>query len=383
MKESTMAKNCDVCGKKISFVSGVKVKNGNICDTCGEKIGLNSSMASLAVAELLDIDDIKQAQLNNIEIDPKKVLSTYKQNTKNGLKEPIYSIISNSQNQVLHMEKSESISDSKHYCAICGKKVGWLSSSSLQDGKICDTCGAKIGLDNSADANIVAKTLTIKDVEKYNTSHTKINIKQAIFDSKTEYEKLLITFKKEGNGHVGKVYMDNKRQQFLIKQTFTEHLDDTPPTLYNYSDLESYDPIENGTTIEKKHGLSRTIAGGLIAGPTGAALGAFSGNKAYAAVSKVSVVLYFSGDHRVEAVLLNTDTKTDSGEYHAVKQILLRFCHELDNIIAENNNAANTATSAPTISTDTDQLRDLKGLLDDGVITQADFDAKKKQILGL
>ncbi|MCG0792626.1 hypothetical protein IMAU10566_02981 [Lactiplantibacillus plantarum] len=310
-------------------------------------MGLNSSMASLAVAELLDIDDIKQAQLNNIEIDPKKVLAAYKQNTKNGLKEPIYSIISNSQNQVIH-------SVVKHPCPICGNEIKLFEGFRLKDGKICDDCGTKIGLKNDFKSVSVADNLTIQDVKEFQDAHTKIDVKQyladlkakekqavakekqAAFDKKTEYEKLLITFKKEGNGHVGKVYMDNKRQQFLIKQTFTEHLVDTPPTLYNYSDLESYDPIENGTTIEKKHGLSRAIAGGLIAGPTGAALGAFSGNKAYAAVSKVSVVLYFSGDRRVEAVLLNTDTKTDSGEYHAVKQLLLRFCHELDNIIAEN-----------------------------------------------
>lgn len=280
-------------------------------------------------------------------------------------------------------------------CVVCGNKIGILSSYlNIKDGVACIKCAKSIGLGSGWRSEEIGYELTSEDVKKYQASNTKINIKQRygdikskekqdVFNKKTEYEKLLITFKKEGDGHVGKVYMDNKRQQFLIKQTFTEHLVDTPPTLYNYSDLESYDPIENGTTIEKKHGLSRAIAGGLIAGPTGAALGAFSGNKAYAAVSKVSVVLYFSGDHRVEAVLLNTDTKTDSGEYHAVKQLLLRFCHELDNIIAENNNATNTATSAPTTSTDTDQLRDLKGLLDDGVITQADFDAKKKQILGL
>ena len=38
-------------------------------------------------------------------------------------------------------------------------------------------------------------------------------------------------------------------------------------------------------------------------------------------------------------------------------------------------------TSNQTI--DADELIKLKSLVDDGVITQADFDAKKKQILGL
>ena len=39
-------------------------------------------------------------------------------------------------------------------------------------------------------------------------------------------------------------------------------------------------------------------------------------------------------------------------------------------------NAASTVSSA-------DELRKFKGLLDDGIISQEEFDAKKKQLLGL
>lgn len=44
---------------------------------------------------------------------------------------------------------------------------------------------------------------------------------------------------------------------------------------------------------------------------------------------------------------------------------------------------AQSVRANKTISTDTDELRQLKLLLDDGVITQKEFDAKKKQILGV
>lgn len=40
-------------------------------------------------------------------------------------------------------------------------------------------------------------------------------------------------------------------------------------------------------------------------------------------------------------------------------------------------------TAAQQSSSVADQLRDMKSLLDDGVITQEDFDAKKKELLGL
>jgi hypothetical protein len=46
-------------------------------------------------------------------------------------------------------------------------------------------------------------------------------------------------------------------------------------------------------------------------------------------------------------------------------------------------NAALEKKSAPAPTDDLDQLKKLKGLLDDGILTQDEFDAKKKQILGL
>ena len=42
-----------------------------------------------------------------------------------------------------------------------------------------------------------------------------------------------------------------------------------------------------------------------------------------------------------------------------------------------------TAAPAPVVADETEQLQKFKKLLDDGVITQEEFDAKKKQILGL
>lgn len=43
----------------------------------------------------------------------------------------------------------------------------------------------------------------------------------------------------------------------------------------------------------------------------------------------------------------------------------------------------NTQVNNKSSSDATDELRNLKSLLDDGIITQEDFDAKKKQLLGL
>ncbi len=57
---------------------------------------------------------------------------------------------------------------------------------------------------------------------------------------------------------------------------------------------------------------------------------------------------------------------------------------QINNIIAQNKNAKKTATVSTTIQVSpADELKKFKELLDAGVITQEEFDAKKKQLLGL
>ncbi|MGY5276223.1 SHOCT domain-containing protein [Lactiplantibacillus plantarum] len=53
----------------------------------------------------------------------------------------------------------------------------------------------------------------------------------------------------------------------------------------------------------------------------------------------------------------------------------------MDKILVENENNEPTTLSTPTNSSD--ELRKLKSLLDDGILTEEEFAAKKKQILGI
>lgn len=127
--------------------------------------------------------------------------------------------------------------------------------------------------------------------------------------------------------------------------------------------------------------MSRSIVGGLVAGPTGAVLGAFSGNKSYDAVSKMAVVLYFNNNYSKQLNYISTETKIDSMYYRDEQEKMQRFCVRLDKILVENENNEPTTLSTPTNSAD--ELRKLKSLLDDSILTEEEFAAKKKQILGI
>lgn len=56
-------------------------------------------------------------------------------------------------------------------------------------------------------------------------------------------------------------------------------------------------------------------------------------------------------------------------------------------IISKDNNAKSVPQNNPVdvgiVYSDADEIRKYKALLDDGIITQEEFDAKKKQLLGL
>ncbi|MFC6179986.1 SHOCT domain-containing protein [Lactiplantibacillus daowaiensis] len=295
-------------------------------------------------------------------------------------------------------------------CSICGKRllVGINSITTLKDGVICNNCATEVGLSTKSLFHSMAEvkssgTVTVAEATDYFNNHKTFTFEQERAQKKLEkkqaqkeeeqqraedadkYDQLLSEFKEDKAWHVGKVYFDDKKQQVLVKKSTAEHIFNERTLNFPYSDLESYDVIEDPTTIEKKHGVGRSIVGGLVAGPTGAVLGAFSGGKSYSAVSKVAMILYFKENYHIEATFLSTDTSTSSSTYAAVQRSIMQVGHDLDKIIADNNAGTTTQATTPsdTSNSTADDLRELKQLLDDGIITQDDFDTKKKQILGI
>lgn len=291
-------------------------------------------------------------------------------------------------------------------CAICGKKlhVGLTTIITLKDGVLCKKCAQQINLISSGLLHGVAEvkaasTVTVVEATDYFNNHKIFTFdqdrKQAKVEKKQQqvleeqqraegadkYDQLLSEFKEDKAWHVGKVYFDDKKQQVLVKKSTAEHLFNEPTLTFSYSDLENYDVIEDPATIEKKHGVGRSIVGGLVAGPTGAVLGAFSGNKSYDAVSKVAMVLYFKGNYHIEAAFLSDATPTSSSTYAAVQRSVMQVSRDLDKIIAANNPVE--PAKPDNAHSSADDLRELKQLLDDGILTEEEFAAKKKQILGI
>ena len=249
----------------------------------------------------------------------------------------------------------------KGTCSICGKEK---THKKLNDGFVCSKCLALCGnnrntfkkLENTTTAEI------LEEIEKE---------KQADLD--------IANF--VGTRGVGKlIKFDDNAKKILFPKTLL-----TKARIYNYSDLLGYEILEDGNTVTKG-GLGSAVVGGALFGGIGAVVGGLTGGKKSKEVVrslKVKIVL----DNKIVPAeyieLLTTEFKKDGFVYRVAKQQAEDIVAILASIVAENEkNQANNSNVQNTNDPITEVKR-YKELLDNGIITQEEFDKKKKELLNL
>ena len=200
-----------------------------------------------------------------------------------------------------------------------------------------------------------------------------------------EYQKIAAPFKNDGALKVGRYYFDPSREEILMDTTLL----DKHYKVYSFSDIVSYTPIEEGHNQTKKHGITRAVVGGVIAGGAGAVVGAVTGGKNYDYIDKLGVVITFSNNENIRLMFLNSETKKGGFVANGYYKQFHDVCGVLDATISKNNQhlqleqQKKLANSNSNSISAADEISKYKKLLDDGAITQEEFEAKKKQLLGL
>lgn len=185
---------------------------------------------------------------------------------------------------------------------------------------------------------------------------------------KAENEKILEYFKNHSDYKVGDMYFDDKHGKLFIKKSFTMN---RSQAVYNYDELISYTPIFEGGKIKKHHGITRAIVGGVLAGPVGAVVGAGTGGKEFDTIKRLGFILHLTDNRSQNYMLMISESKSDSFLTKSAIEDYNNIAAKLDQIISSN---AQEPTSA---DSNADKLRKFKVLLDDAIISQADFDEKK------
>ena len=254
----------------------------------------------------------------------------------------------------------------KSICPICGNVAKGIVGAKIKDKvKLCGDCTRKMDMELS-----MIQFQTVDDIKEHLATREQ---------NQFEYSSFRPTNEKKANNVIFREDANMKRWYFSYEKNPSN------PTLFTYDQIVDYELTEDGEAISKG-GLGRAVVGGLAFGGVGAIVGGVTGKKKTKTEVK-SMKLRVSLNHKyknqliIEFVPFGTSVKSGSLSYNLYKQQANDIISFLDGLCSK----ASVSQAAPQVQqvSGADEIMKYKELLDNGIITQEEFDAKKKQILGL
>lgn len=234
-------------------------------------------------------------------------------------------------------------------CPVCGGKLGLLNREKSADGLICASCSnffySKLGFRAAKQlTSVLSAYWAILETRRKAFKET-----DSIYDG----DALFVSIDKENRlfyfGHRGG--------------------DKGPRMIYSFDEVAGYesDVPDDLTVTETKGGIGRAVIGAAVAGPVGAIVGAATAKtETRKGRSKENVSIRFAlplGESRLPTTV-----------YPGGMTAFLKSCKDSQ----EKPQAA-----VPPTSSAADELLKFKQLLDMGAITEAEYNVKKTQLLGL
>lgn len=170
---------------------------------------------------------------------------------------------------------------------------------------------------------------------------------------------------------LGDLKVDKNSSVWWVKNYFGE------PIIHNFGEVIDYELVVNDNTVKGKGAFSRAVAGGLLFGGVGAVAGA-STAKRVTVVTALYINVYLKDGTLERINFINTATKADSFTYNTMKDCAEKASALFTAMIADNE--SKNAAPAQAISA-ADEIAKYKKLLDDGAITEEEYNAKKKQLM--
>lgn len=250
-------------------------------------------------------------------------------------------------------------------CLVCGMSLGFFADKfPTEDGIICTDCCLKAGLN----PNYRRELYTLATIKE------RIAIRE-------RNRRLINNFKPTSTFDM--ISFDDNMRAFIITKRFT--LNGKIQDLYFYDQVVDFELLEDGTT-KVKGGLGRAAIGGLLFGGVGAIVGGITGGKKTESVCdslQIKITLRNSINQTVYLDFINCTTKTSSFSYKVAYSTAQDAMSALQLAIDMVDNAPAEQPVIQQVFSGADEILKYKGLLDEGIITEEEFNAKKAQILGL
>lgn len=179
-----------------------------------------------------------------------------------------------------------------------------------------------------------------------------------------------------------KLLIDNKNKKFIYQKGKKYS------KTYSFSDLINYEVYENGKS-QVQGRVGSALIGGAFFGLGGAIVGGSRSRSVNEKCNQLKLILRVKDFNCPEIVITyvnDLDVDKNSSIYRNMKSNLQSVCSMLEYMLNEHTLEQSSAVKQgknPVNASNKEQLKELKEMLDDGLITQDDYEQKKKQILGL
>ena len=157
---------------------------------------------------------------------------------------------------------------------------------------------------------------------------------------------------------------------------------------FPYTDILDFELLQDGSSVIKKGGLGRAAIGGLLFGGSGAIVGALTGAKNQTPTCSELRIKITLNNVANPVVFIDfvkgTAVKKDSVLYRSLADDAASVISMLEVITAKDSGDKQASAQAPSAPlSGADEIRKYKALLDEGIISQEEFEEKKRQLLGL
>lgn len=262
-------------------------------------------------------------------------------------------------------------SNKNKLCPLCGKATPLLFSTKIEGQPLCSDCADAIAADDA-----LRKGWTLDEARQHLAYRAE---NKAMVDSFPVTR--TVDFGRE-------LVIDDNGKRFFVRQWTHEN-----PPIFRFDEIQGFTMKRGWHTVENwSRGAVRTPYQPPELGTLGALAslaGALTGNKDDDEQNSddLSVTLLLNNSYLTEYELISTSI-CGNGEYEFNRSLAEELAHAhavCDAIVGMSAAAGAPVGAAPADEAGeaANEIMKYKRLLDAGAITQAEFEAKKKQLLGL
>lgn len=327
---------CSFCGGKTGILQCWNLKDGQYCKNCNKCF----AAVGFSYPETWDMHDFTVAEAKNILENPEKW-------------RPVAEA---------RMRARKNIKEENKKCFICGTSLaGALSAKWMtSDGRaLCIRCR-----DN---AITISPQEFLQGKDKYIESHSSQFFKENMGKVEYPHPSLSVNYTKQRFYYEGELFTE-------IDSVFS-----FDSVIKFESDTDTYE-----VTVGKSgHPIARAVVGGLVFGGAGAVVGAMTAKNNKHKETREGlkyIYIYHRDSLKPDTIRKRVCNSIIGGDLGIIKlEDCLKRVFEFRDEQKEQKKINSYNASANGYS----ELIELKKLLDMGIITQEEFDAKKKMVLGL